>query len=94
METLTSVVSISEFELENNEFFMDNLAILDPELWRVKSHLLDTGVNPDVLPSIIRALSKIDGGSGWGRVIIEVREHRVIKCDGVESNLVDLEIGK
>lgn len=88
-----SLVTISEedFEVNNDVLFMKSLATLDPDLALIKRKLIDCRVNPALIPVYIEQLSKIDE-HGWGKVVTEVREHRVVFCDGTVSRRLDLEI--
>jgi len=71
---------------------MDSLARLDPELWLIKSYLLRYKLNPAIIPPYIEQLARVDQGSGWGKIVTEVREHRAVFCEGTDSRKLDLEI--
>lgn len=90
-----SLVSISyeQIEKENDELFMDSLAKLDPDLWLIKSYLVSNGINPAIIPPIIDQLARLEEGSGWGTVTLVIREHRVVKCQGMDDRLVNLAVG-
>lgn len=92
---MTSLPSISEekFQEENENLFMKSLASLDPELYIIRRSLIDTQVNPSVVPLLLRALSNVEKGGGWGKVIVEVRNGVVERCAS-ESTLRDAETTK
>lgn len=92
--SLNSLVSLSEGQLNqyNDEIFMDSLARLDPELWLIKSYLLRYRLNPAIIPTYIEQLARVDQGSGWGKIVTEIREHRAVFCEGTDSRRLDLEI--
>jgi len=87
---MNSLVTVKE--QTNDELFMESLKSLDPNLWLIKTFLLKHKVNPLILPSVIEAVSRVDGGSGWGSVTVEIRDHRAIKCRGIDDKLLELEI--
>lgn len=86
--TITQVV----FDDNNTKMFLDALESLDPGLFLVKRYLDQTGVNPGLLPSYIMHLAKIDGGSGYGRIVTEIKDHKVTLCSGTDSVLLELDI--
>lgn len=90
MNSLPSVDEIT-IEFENTKLFMTNLAEVDPGLWRIKQYLMQYDVNPELLPIYIEHLGRINE-SGYGKIITEIRDHRVIFCEGVDSRLLNLEI--
>lgn len=79
-------------ELSNNELYLKTIATLDPELYLIKSKLATTGVNPAIIPAIIEALDQVNRGSGWGKVEVEIRDHKAIKCRGIDDRLLELEL--
>ena len=89
-----SLVTITEteFEQSNDELYMRSLALLDPELWRIKTYLIHTRINPVIIPSIIEQLARVARGSGYGKVTIEIRERKAIKCEGLDSKLLNLDL--
>lgn len=91
----TSVASITEqrFEEENEKLFMVSLASLDPELFRIRRALIDYQINPAIIPLFVRALSNVEKGGGWGKVIIEVRDGVIERCAS-ESTMRDAETTK
>lgn len=92
MKSCTSLTTINEvsFEEENERLFMTSLASLDPELFRIRRALLDYQINPSIVPLFIRALSNVERGGGWGKVIVEVRDGVIEKCAS-ESTMRDSE---
>ena len=62
----------------NEDKFYEMLRVADPCLYFVAMTLQETGVNPLVLPKIIRALANICYGSGYGKISLFI-ENGVIK---------------
>ncbi len=79
-------------QINNEEVFMKSLAEIDPELWRIKKKLLEYEINPALFPTIIEAFGQILQGSGWGKVEIEIRDYKAIKCRGIDERLVEVMI--
>lgn len=73
----------------NEQQFLQTLSKLDPELYLVKVALIETGVNPMLLPKIIRAISNLILGSGFGEVQIIMRSKVIAQIRGAESVMVN-----
>jgi len=71
---------------------MKGLALADPGLWRVKQKLLETSVNPEVLPPIIEALSYIWNTTKYGNVHITIKNGKVTITEGNIHRKLNLEI--
>ena len=74
----------------NEETFMKYLAIVDPELWRIKKALIDTQINPAYLPTIVRALSNMAHSGGYGEVKVHMRAGIITHIKPEESFEVSL----
>lgn len=72
----------------NTAAYMVLLETLDPELHMIKTFLLRYGVNGSVLPFVIETMSRVNQGTGWGTVEIEMRNHQAIRVRGVFDNLI------
>lgn len=81
--------SLSTIEQRNNEKFMEWLRKLDPELYVIKLTLMETGVNPFVLPKIIRALGNLAIGTGFGAITIFMKQTIVTQVKGEESDIIN-----
>lgn len=62
---------------------------LDPELYVIKVALMETKVNPELLPKVIRSVANIAYGTGYGNVKISVSARKVAQIAGNESELID-----
>lgn len=77
-------------ETETNlERYMLLVKTLDPELYQIKAALLETHVNPEILPQIIRSISNICYGTGFGNVKVSISNRKIAQIASVESELVD-----
>lgn len=90
--TYTSTPSYIGMVEANNSIYLDALRQIDPVLFEIKQTLSELNINPSILPSVIKSLSQINTGSGWGKVEIEVRDKKVIKCRGVDEKLLEISL--
>lgn len=59
----------------------------------IKHSLITNNINPILLPPIIEALSKVNNGSGWGKVEVEIRNHQAWMCRGIDDRLLEINLG-
>lgn len=77
---------------DNEQQFDRFLSDIEPQLWRVWKVVQLTGFNQELLIPVIRAIHNIAQGTGYGKVVIEVREGQVIFVRGEENTLVNLPV--
>lgn len=68
---------------------MTLIKTLDPDLYQIKIALVDTRVNPLIVPRIIRAIANISYGTGYGNVKISISQRGIAQITAVESEMVD-----
>ena len=66
----TDLTSLPTVESANLESYYDVIRKFDPELYLIKIALQETGVNPLIVPSIIRTIGNLSLGSGYGKIQI------------------------
>lgn len=90
-----SIASIARgaFEEENIKAFIGMLSKIDPELYLIKTTLMESQINPAIVPLFIKSLANVERGGGWGKVIIEIRDGVVERCAS-ESTVRDSEVTK
>ena len=81
--------SLPTIEQANLEAYWDVIRKLDPELYLIKVALEETGVNPMILPKVVRALANLAYGSGFGTIRIFMQAGVVTQIKPEESNVVD-----
>lgn len=81
--------SLSTIERANTEQFMEQLRKFDPELYVIKVALLESGLNPLILPKLIRAIGNLAIGTGYGKVQIIMQQTVVTQILGEESSQVN-----
>lgn len=81
MKTLT----YQEEKQENERQFMEMLSKIDPELYLIKMALLETDLNPMIIPKIIRSVSNLVIGTGYGKVQIFMQARVITQIKGEES---------
>jgi len=76
----------------NEEQYLTMLRKIDPELYMIKVALMQTGVNPLILPRVIRMLGNLDIGSGYGEVTILMKARMVTQIKGNESDVLNMPV--
>jgi hypothetical protein len=66
----TDLSSLPTCESANLESYYDVIRKLDPELYLIKLALQESGVNPLIVPSIIRTIGNLSMGTGYGKIQI------------------------
>ena len=74
-----------DMEKQNSEQYLTVLQHLDPDLYLIRTALHETGMNPLILPGIIRSVANLSYGSGYGKVQIFMQAHVVTAVKGEES---------
>lgn len=83
--------SLPSIEQVNQERFLENVRRLNPELYLIYLSLQETGVNPMILPKIIRQLANLSTGTGFGKVQIFMSKRIITQIKGEESDEVNEE---
>ena len=80
--------SLPTVEQANLEAYMDVVRQFDPELYLIKIALHETGINPLIVPRIIRAIANVAVGSGYGEIQIKMVSRVVTQIKSGESDIV------
>ena len=80
--------SLPTIQKQNLNVYWEVIRALDPELYLIKTALVETGVNPMLLPPIIRAVANLAYGSKYGKVQIFMEDGVVSVIKPEESNKV------
>lgn len=83
--------SLPTVEEANLDQFWDVIRRLDPELYLIKISLRETGVNPMIIPKIVRQIGNLSFGTGYGKVQVFMQNKRVTQVKGEESDEINLE---
>lgn len=81
-------------QLSNEEKYLEIMKRLDPEMFLVKIALEQTGINPIILPRIIRSLANLNIGTGYGEVTLLVKDRILTQIKGSESDVPGIPIDK
>lgn len=81
--------SLSTIEQINIQQFFHVLQQVDPELYMIKVALHETQLNPRILLPIIRSLSNLSYGTGYGKIEVFMSKFIVTAVKGEESNQVN-----
>lgn len=85
-----SLSSLPTCEQVNIQKFYDVLRSGDPELYLIKIALQETGMNPTIIPRIIRAIANLAYGTGFGKVQVFMEEREITQIKPEESDLIGL----
>lgn len=75
---------------ENEEQYWKVLATLDPELYRIKIALMETQVNPRIIPRFIRSIANLAYGTGYGKIQVFMQEKVITQIKPEESDAINL----
>jgi len=70
----------------NEEKYLDIIRRIDPETYLIWLALQETGVNPNLIPKVIRAVSNLHLGTGYGRIQIFMTNGQITQIKTEESD--------
>ena len=79
--------SLPSIDQVNELNYLDVVRKLDPELYLIRLALDESGVNPMIIPQIIRTIGNLSLGSGHGKIQIYMQA-RVITNIKPEENVM------
>lgn len=88
---MTSLPTIVQ-QKQNNELFLQVLMNADPELAKVYAFVKETNFNMSILPPLIRTLTNLAMGTGFGKVQIFMESSVITSIKPEESNKVNLPV--
>lgn len=77
---------------QNDELFLQVLMQGDPELARLYAYIKETNFNTAILPPLIRSISNLAMGTGFGRVQIFMERSVITSIKPEESNHINLPV--
>ena len=77
---------------DNTRQYIEMVKTLDPELYELKIALLETKVNHEILLQLIRSLSLIKNGTGYGEISIQIRNGSIGLIKATENIALDIPI--
>lgn len=87
----SAYISTPTIAAANLEQYWDVIRRLDPELYLIKCALKETGVNPMILPRIIRSIFYMATGTKFGTIRVFMSNGVITAIKGEESDRVNLE---
>lgn len=78
-------ISLPTIEQVNKENLITVIQKLDPQLYMIKIALDETGVDPVLIPHIIRVLGNLTLGAGYGKVQIYMQSKVVTDIEATEK---------
>lgn len=82
-------ITHSSIEISNLDKYWEIVRQLEPEFYLIKVLLNETGINPLIIPKVIRGLSNMSLGAGYGRVVIYMRNKKVTSIETAEEDKLD-----
>ena len=83
--------SLPTVDQVNLEAYWEVVRNLEPEFYLIRIALEETGINPMILPKIIRSINNLARGTGYGKVQVFIQQRKVTQVKGEESDEVNLE---
>lgn len=81
-----------EVLVKKKKELIDALGVLDPELHILIMALSETRIRPILLVPVVKMLSNLDMGNGFGAVNIVMHDHNITTITGKESIMVNEKI--
>lgn len=85
------MISLPTVEAANLQKYWEIVRHLEPEFYLLRVAIQETGINPMILPKVIRSISNLAIGTGFGKVQIFMSAGKVTQIKGEESDQVDEE---
>jgi len=79
------MISLSTIDQANRDQFDEVLKKVYPDLWFIKMALDETHINPLIVPKILRSLSNLALGTGFGKVQVFMQQTVITQIKGEES---------
>ena len=83
------MMSLPTVEQTNLDNYREVVRKLNPELYLILIALEETGVNPMIMPKIIRSIGNMNYGSGFGKIQIFMERKTITSINGEEKVLVN-----
>ena len=81
--------SLPTIDQVNLDVYWDVVRHLDPELYLIRMALTETGINPMILPKIIRSLGNLAIGTGYGKIQVFMQKRVITQVKGEESDEIN-----
>ena len=86
--------SLPTIERVNITNYLEVVRKLDPELYLIKIALHESGLDPMIMPAIIRSIGNLALGTGYGKIQIFMQSKIVTQIKGEESVEINLKAYK
>lgn len=83
---MTDFESLPTVEAVNLEQYWDIVRRLEPEFYLIRLALQETEINSLIVPKVVRALSNLAVGTGYGRVSIYMSAGKITQIKTEESD--------
>ena len=86
---MTNFNSLTTIDQANLNQYWSIVQTLEPEFYLLRIALEETGVNPMIIPKVIRAINNLAIGTGYGKIQIFMTNGKVTQIRGEESDNVE-----
>jgi hypothetical protein len=83
--------SLPTIEQLNLKKYWSIIRKLEPEFFLIRVALKETGVNPLVIPRVVRAIANLAVGEGYGKISIFMEGKKITTIEGIERDLINEE---
>ena len=81
--------SLITIAFENEEQYWSIIQKVEPEFYLIRFAMKQYGINPMILPRVIRAIANLSAGDGYGKVIVYMQAKQITNVETVEHDKVD-----
>ena len=86
------MISLASIDQVNHEHFYTMLQEVDPELYMIKRALVESGINPMIVPYVLRPIQNLLIGTGYGVIEIVMFDKKLRKIVVKETSQVEKNI--
>jgi hypothetical protein len=87
---MTDFIDFNKIQDLNLQAFLQMVSQIDPELYYIALALSETGVNPLIIPRLIRAIHNLAIGTGFGTITILMDGKKITGITTKENDLEHL----
>lgn len=86
--------SLPSVESVNLDKYWDIVRKLDPEFYLIRIAIQETETEAMIIPRIVRAISNLKMGTGFGKVTVYMQNHKITNVQTTESDQIINKFGE
>ena len=75
--------------IDNDEQYWRIIQKIEPEFYLIRFAMKQYGINPMILPRVIRAIANMAAGTKYGKVVVYMQDGIITAVEGVEYDKVN-----